>query len=237
MTHASKDNFLLLAKEAKEHHDLPQAKQYLLEALRLGHDSDIVCELCEIYLSQEKGDQAYSLIKEEPDLFSNKKVYNTYLKILKFQHYAIEADQLEYLLDKKLPIKVEPVSQIKQLEIMRNFKKLKYIQERDYLLLYCLSVENFTNLAKSILIDPSPNFALRLSLCEDLVKLGDSEKIQVYILGEAKEFIPKETDLLEKSPIYREVCVSLADYFRQDPSKLPLMIGEMNVCLGMLIRV
>ena len=226
MTHASKDNFLLLAKEAKEHNDLPQAKQYLLEALRLGHDSDIVCELCEIYLSQEKGDQAYSLIKEEPDLFSNKKVYNTYLKILKFQHYAIEADQLEYLLDKKLPIKVEPVSQIKQLEIMRNFKKLKYIQERDYLLLYCLSVENFT--------DPSPNFALRLSLCEDLVKLGDSEKIQVYILGEAKEFIPKETDLLEKSPIYREVCVSLADYFRQDPSKLPLMIGEMNVCLGML---
>jgi len=133
-----------------------------------------------------------------------------------------------------LPIKAEPVSQIKQLEIMRNFKKLKYIQERDYLLLYCLSVENFTNLAKSILIDPSPNFALRLSLCEDLVKLGDSEKIQVYILGEAKEFIPKETDLLEKSPIYREVCVSLADYFRQDPSKLPLMIGEMNVCLGML---
>ena len=31
MTHASKDNFLLLAKEAKEHNDLPQAKQYLLE--------------------------------------------------------------------------------------------------------------------------------------------------------------------------------------------------------------
>ena len=234
MTHASQDNLLLLAKEAKDHNDLPQAKQYLLEALRLGHDSNIVCELCEIYLSQEKGDQAYSLIKEEPDLFSNKKVFDTYLKILAFQHYAIEASQLEYLLDEKLPLKIEPVSQIKQLEIMRNFKKLKYIQERDYLLLYCLSTENFINLAKIILIDPSPNFALRLSLCEDLVKLGYSEKIQVYILGELKDFIPKETDLLEKNPIYREVCVSLADYFRQDPSKLPLMIGEMNVCLGML---
>lgn len=234
MTHASQDNLLLLAKEAKDHNDLPQAKQYLLEALRLGHDSNIVCELCEIYLSQEKGDQAYSLIKEEPDLFSNKKVFDTYLEILAFQHYAIEASQLEYLLDEKLPLKIEPVSQIKQLEIMRNFKKLKYIQERDYLLLYCLSTENFINLAKSILIDPSPNFALRLSLCEDLVKLGYSEKIQVYILGELKDFIPKETDLLEKNPIYREVCVSLADYCRQDPSKLPLMIGEMNVCLGML---
>ena len=221
MTHASQDNLLLLAKEAKDHNDLPQAKQYLLEALRLGHDSNIVCELCEIYLSQEKGDQAYSLIKEEPDLFSNKKVFDTYLEILAFQHYAIEASQLEYLLDEKLPLKIEPVSQIKQLEIMRNFKKLKYIQERDYLLLYCLSTENFINLAKSILIDPSPNFALRLSLCEDLVKLGYSEKIQVYILGEL-------------NPIYREVCVSLADYCRQDPSKLPLMIGEMNVCLGML---
>lgn len=234
MTHASQDNLLLLAKEAKDHNDLPQAKQYLLEALRLGHDSNIVCELCEIYLSQEKGDQAYSLIKEEPDLFSNKRVFDTYLKILAFQHYAIEASQLEYLLDEKLPLKIEPVSQIKQLEIMRNFKKLKYIQERDYLLLYCLSTENFINLAKSMLIDPSPNFVLRLSLCEDLVKLGYSEKIQVYILGELKDFIPKETDLLEKNPIYREVCVSLADYFRQDPSKLPLMIGEMNVCLGML---
>ncbi len=42
MSHASQDNFLLLAKEAKKHNDLPQAKQYLLEALRLGHDSDIV---------------------------------------------------------------------------------------------------------------------------------------------------------------------------------------------------
>ena len=28
MSHASQDNFLLLAKEAKKHNDLPQAKQY-----------------------------------------------------------------------------------------------------------------------------------------------------------------------------------------------------------------
>lgn len=49
---------------------------------------------------------------------------------------------------KKLPVKIELVSQIKQLEIMKNFKQLKYIQEKDYLLLYCLSTENFTNLAK-----------------------------------------------------------------------------------------
>ena len=28
-------------------------------------------------------------------------------------------------------------------------------------------------------MDPSPNFALRLSLCEDLIKLGYSEKVQV----------------------------------------------------------
>lgn len=73
MAHTSQDNLLLLAKEAKENNDLPQAKQYLLEALRLGHDSEIVCELCDIYLSEEKGDQAYSLIKEEPDLFRIKK--------------------------------------------------------------------------------------------------------------------------------------------------------------------
>lgn len=61
-----------------------------------------------------------------------------------------------------------------------------------------MSVENFINLAKSILLDPTPNFALRLSLCEDLIKLGYSKKVQVYILGELKEFVPKETDLLEK---------------------------------------
>lgn len=234
MNSSSQENLLSLAHEAQMHHDLPQAKQYLLEALRLGHDSQIVCELCQIYLNEQKADQAYSLIKEEPDLFSDQEVFKTYLQILQARHFNIEKLELDHLLGRKLETEVTPQPLEVQNKIMRNFRTKRNLTEADYLELFSLSRENFVNLAKSLLLDPAQNFALRLSLCEDLIKLGVDEDIQVYVLGEAKEFNPSQTILLEKDPIYREVCISIADYLRRDPSKLTLMVGELNIVLGML---
>ncbi|GBG04704.1 hypothetical protein NR996_03140 [Lactobacillus rodentium] len=234
MKSSSQENLITLAHEAKENNDLPQAKQYLLEALRLGHESAIVCELSEIYLSENKADQAYSLIKEEPDLFSDQKVFETYLAILKARHFNIEKLQLNHLLHKEIHPTVSPVSEADQQKLMKNFRYLKNITEADYLKLFQLSKENFILLAQSLLLDPSQNFALRLSLCEDLIKLGVEQKMQVIVLGEIKSFIPNQTMLLEKDPIYREVCISIADYLRRDPSKLTLMVGELNIVMGML---
>lgn len=235
MTNASQDNLISLARKAQKNNDIPQAKQYLLEGLRLGHNTDIVCQLCEIYLQQDQDDQAYALLKEEPDLFSDSRVFGIYLDTLQKKHYFIEFLELKNLLNKEdLAIEVEAVDDNKQLQIMQDFLKLKNITQADYLTLFNLDKENFVNFAKSLLLNPAQSFALRISLCEDLVKLGIDQEISVYVLGEEEKFVPNHTLLLEKDPIYREVCVSIADYLRRDPSKLPLMIGEMNVVLGML---
>lgn len=234
MTNASQDNLLSLAQKAQANNDISQAKQYLLEALRMGHRTDIVCQLCSIYLKEDQADQAYILLKEEPDLFSDSEVFKLYLATLEKMHYFIEFLQLKNLLNKNIAANVECVDPEKQIKIMQNFQQLKNITQDDYLQLFCLSKENFVNFAKSLLFNPSQGFALRISLCEDLIKLGVDVTISVYVLGKQEKFIPSQTELLEKDAIYREVCVSIADYLRRDPSKLPLMIGEMNVVLGML---
>lgn len=234
MNTTSQENLISLAHEAEANNDLPQAKQYLLEALRLGHNSEIVCELCEIYLNEEKADQAYMLIKEEPDLFSDIKIFQTYLLILEKRHFNIEKLELDNLLDKEVDSNIGPISEVQQQKLMKNFRNLKNITEADYLKLFQLSKSNFTLLAESLLLDPSQNFALRLSLCEDLIKLGIKKEIKVFVLGEVKSFIPTETMLLEKDPVYHEVCISIADYLRRDPSKLTLMVGELNIVMGML---
>ena len=234
MSNTSQENLISLANEAVKNNDLPQAKQYFLEALRFGHNSKIVCKLCEIYLNEGKADQAYALIKEEPDLFSDNKVFQTYLTILKERNFNIEKIELDNLLKSNLDIKVEPISEAQQQKLMQRFRGLKNITEADYLQLFQLSKENFVLLAESILLDPSQNFALRLSLCEDLIKLRIDKEVKVFILGKAKTFIPAQTMLLEKDPIYREVCISIADYLRRDPSKLTLMVGELNIVMGML---
>lgn len=234
MSNTSQENLISLANEAVKNNDLPQAKQYFLEALRFGHNSKIVCELCEIYLNEGKADQAYALIKEEPDLFSDNKVFQTYLTILKERNFNIEKIELDNLLKSNLDVKVEPISEAQQQKLMQRFRVLKNITEADYLQLFQLSKENFVLLAESLLLDPSQNFALRLSLCEDLIKLRIDKEVKVFILGKAKTFIPAQTMLLEKDPIYREVCISIADYLRRDPSKLTLMVGELNIVMGML---
>lgn len=234
MVNTSQSNLLNLAKQEIEKGNLDEAIQHLLEALRLGHSTEIVCKLCELFLKKNNAKNAYVLIKEEPDLFSDTKVYELYLKILQALNYNIEALELENLSGKKLDIKISPVSEEKQHDIIRNFRTLKAISEDNYLELYKLSEEHFIQLAQSLLIDSTQSFALRLSLCEDLIKLGYDKKVVVSVMGESKSFIPAETMLLQKDPIYRECCVSLADYLKREPSKLPMMVGELNVCLGML---
>ena len=234
MVNKSQRNLLNLAEQAVENEKLDEAVQHLLEALRLGHTTEIVYKLCELFLKQNKPYKAYTLIKEEPDLFSDKKIYDLYLKILKDLNFNIEALELSYLSNQKIDLAISPISEQKQQELMRNFKTLKSVSENDYLKLYQLSKPNFIQLSQSLLIDPTLGFALRLSLCEDLIKLGYDNSVIVSVMGENKTFIPKETMLVQKDPIYRECCISLADYLRREPSKLPIMVGELNVCLGML---
>lgn len=107
MKSLSQKNLMKLSKQNEEKGNIDVAIQNLEEALRISNSLDIVLELCRLYRKNKQEDQAYALIKAQPDLFSNKKVSEEYFKILKANHFFIEALQLENILGKRLPIKVE----------------------------------------------------------------------------------------------------------------------------------
>ena len=117
---------------------------------------------------------------------------------------------------------------------MTGFRKKEQITQLDYQSLLKLNLINFENFSQSLLLDPSQNFAVRLALCEDLVRLNLEKTFKVWILGKQKEFIPNNTPLLEKSTVYTEVIGGIGDHFRNNPSQLPIMLGETNLILGSL---
>lgn len=69
MTSVSQKNLLKLAEENRRKGDLEAAIQNLEEALRGERSLDVVLQLCKLYCDNHQEDQAYALIKEEPDLF------------------------------------------------------------------------------------------------------------------------------------------------------------------------
>lgn len=232
MSSLSQQNLLKLALEDEAKGHLESAIQNLEEALNFGHNNEITVKLCALYRKTKREDQAYTLIKEEPDLFSNKEVYFEYLKILKANHFYIEKEQLARLLNKKIPILIESVNIQKQNQIIKEIRSKTQITQMDYQKLMKLDLVNFKSFAQSVLLDPSQSFALRLALCEDLVKLKLDKTIQVWVLGEVKGFIPKNSFLLEKDPIFQEIIAAVADRFKHNPSQLTLILGEMNLVLG-----
>ncbi len=194
----------------------------------------MILQLCELYCANKQEDQAYALIKEEPDLFSDQRVYQAYCKILQKNNFLIEALQLKNITGLDLPVNVEPVSEDKQQRIMQNFKQKKQVNQADFESLHKLNLINFKTFAQSVLLDPTPDFALRLALCEDLVRLGLKDEFKVWIVGNLEEFVPANTPLLEKEPAYREIISSIGSRFAHNPSQLPLMIGETNLVVGSL---
>lgn len=234
MTSISQQNLLKLAEENKRKGDIEAAIQNLEEALRGEHSLDVILQLCELYCANKQEDQAYALIKEEPDLFSDQRVYQAYCKILQKNNFLIEALQLKHITGLDLPVNVEPVSEDKQQRIMQNFKQKKQVNQADFESLHKLNLINFKTFAQSVLLDPTPDFALRLALCEDLVRLGLKDEFKVWIVGDLEEFVPANTSLLEKEPAYREIISAIGSHFAHNPSQLPLMIGETNLVVGSL---
>lgn len=234
LTTLSQKNLIKLAKKDQDQGNIDSAIQNLEEALNDGHSTEVVLKLCELYLLNKQEDQAYFLIKEEPDLFSNSHVFDEYLKILQANNFFIEAKEVENLLNKKLEIEIIPVETSRQFKIMQEVRNSTSLSQIEYLKLLKLDLNNFKNFAQSILLDPSQNFALRIALCADLVRLGIKDPMKVLILGQEEEFIPAKANLLEKDPLFKEVISSLGDRFYHSPAQLGMMIGEANLVLGNL---
>lgn len=133
-----------------------------------------------------------------------------------------------------LPTKVEPVSEKRQQQIMQEFKQKKHVSQADYESLHKLNLINFKTFSQSLLLDPTLDFTVRLSICEDLVRLGIKDSFKVWIAGKIEKFIPADTPLLEKEAKYREIISAIGARFSHNPSQLPLMIGETNLIVGSL---
>ena len=230
----SQKNFYRLAQEKLDQNQVVEAIKLLEEGLSQGYDHKLAMLLCKLYLDTEEVDQAYSLIKEETDLFSDKKVYQLYLLILKHAHFYIEWLQIKALSGKLPDIAVEPVGEQEQLNIMNQFKQARNVTLGMYQDLFKLNLTNFVSFTQSLLLDPTLEFATRLTLLEDLVKLKLTQKISVKVLDKIEVFIPAETELLRKSPIYREVIYGIGDRYRNRPNELPYILGLVNLFIGTL---
>lgn len=234
MTSVSQKNLLKLAEENKRNGNVEAAIQNLEEALRGEHSLEVILKLCDLYCANNQEDQAYALIKEEPDLFSDQQVYKMYCKTLEQNNFFIEALQLKKLGQIDLSQKVKPVSEQKQQQIMQDFKQKKQISHLDYEKLHKLNLINFKTFAQSLLLDPTLDFAVRLSICEDLVRLGLTDEFKVWIAGNLESFKPAEVSLLERDAKYREIISAIGARFSHNPSQLPLMLGEINLVVGSL---
>lgn len=230
----TQQNLMKLAQKSVAEGKIDTAIQDLEEALRNGRSSEIVVALSQLYRQNKQEDQAYALLKEEPDLFSKKEIFNEYVQVLKANHFLIEALQVKNLSKRTLPFTITPVSLDEQKMIMALFKRQKTITQFDYEQLLKLDLVNFKAFAQSLLLDPAQNFAVRLSLCEDLVRLGVKNQISVWILGKKEQFVPAKTQLLMKSPVYQEIVSAIGSKFSHNPSQLPIMLGEVNLVLGSL---
>lgn len=230
----SQENLYQLAKESDAQGKLEEAIQYLEDALRIGYSKKIAVYLSRLYCKNDQNDQAYSLIKEESDLFSDQNIFDTYCQILSRNNFFIEAEELQRQLNQKLNLVIEPVSESEQNKIMADFRNQKEVTLSDYQQLLKLNLSNFMNFAQSLLLDPTTNFAVRISLCEDLIRLKIDEEISVLVLGKLKKFIPLQTELMQKSPIYREIMYGVGDRYRNRPNQLPYVIGEVNLFVGQL---
>lgn len=234
MMSISQQNLLKLARDNMDHGQVTLAIQNLEEALKMGHSLSIVLALSRLYRQNKQERQAYRLLKEEADLFSDAAVFAEYCQVLKANHFFIEALQVKHLSRRSLKTQVLPVSAQQQKQIMSAFNRLSHITEADYQQLLQLNLPNFEAFAKSLLLNPQQQFAVRLALCEDLVRLGIKEKLLVWVLGQEVSFVPVKSCLLEQDPLYREVIAAIGARFRNNPSQLPLMLGEANLVLGSL---
>lgn len=233
MTNSQKELFEI-ALQCEKRNDIDGAISNLEEALRLGYDGKVTVKLSELYRMQDQKDQAYLVMKMVPDLFSDKTVFEEYAKVLQENNFLIEALQLKNLSSNRINLTVKPADLSEQRKIIKEFQAKTVITQTDYLKLFKLDLPTYLTFCKSLLLNITQSFAIRLTICEDLIKLGIKEEIPVIILGKEYRFVPVQTCLLKKNTIYQDVISIIYTRYNKEPNKLPLMLGEANLSLGSL---
>lgn len=218
-----------LAQKALTIGDLERAKHCYLQYLSVQHDIKCVIALGNIFLQEKRPDEAYKLLKDESDLFSDDMLFKFYLKVLQERHFYIEAKQVSYLLGKPLAIEILPIVGSDADKIMLDFHKLNIITQEDYIKLYSLDEETFIEFSKSLLLDPTTNFMVKATLCNDFIKLGVSQKSNIRILGQMQSFVPADTSIFYQNSIYKYLISFLKHHYENNPSKMNLLVNEITI--------
>lgn len=230
----SSENLLKLARESQDAGNIDQAIKYLEEALRTETDPKLLFELSKLYEGQGNYWLAYSAIKHMPN-YLDSQYQDYFFKLLAKNNFLIEALQIEANTDLKICQKYQivAVDDRTQSQIMKKLRQ-KNITEEAYAQVLKLSLTNFKNFVRATLVDPTAEFALRISLIEECSKLRLDEQFSVLVDGQPTTFVPKETIHFLQEPLYLETLAEVNKLLVKDPSYKALAIASTNIILGAL---
>lgn len=231
----SQQHLLKLAQGSERAGDLDSAISNLEEAVLTARSTELVTQLARLYRQNKQGLLAYHTIKALPDYLTGKAL-TEYWNILAANHFFIEAMEL-VASDSKLvapaDVNVTPVSVSRQEIIIKQYHNVGLVED-NYLQVLQLDFKHFMLLIRSYLLDPNANFAIRLSLVEECVRLRLETPLQVLILDQLKTVIPSQLPLMYQSAQYQTILAAALAQIAKSPSQRPLVLSCVNLIVGSL---
>lgn len=250
----TQQELLNLANEAVAEEKFSMARDYLIEANKVGVQDTVSRRLVEVELLLEEKDQAYLTLRELPDLFSNLEIFALYQRVLVANSLLIEQLQVIAQLTKNYAQKtiapyiaiiereqVTPLALAEQNEtyeaILTKFARGAQLGQAELYALHQLELERYLQLVRFNLLSPNLAQQNRIVLVEDLVRLVFNDKVDLMFFGEKKSFIPANTKLFQQTAIYRQGIQIIEEKFYKDPTLFAQVLSEFGYCLQLLYPV
>lgn len=250
----TQQELLNLANEAVAEEKFSMARDYLIEANKVGVQDTVSQRLVEVELLLEEKDQAYLTLRELPDLFSNLEIFALYQRVLVANSLLIEQLQVIAQLTKNYAQKtiapyiaiiereqVTPLALAEQNKtyeaILTKFARGAQLGQAELYALHQLELERYLQLVRFNLLSPNLAQQNRIVLVEDLVRLVFNDKVDLMFFGEKKSFIPANTKLFQQTAIYRQGIQIIEEKFYKDPTLFAQVLSEFGYCLQLLYPV
>lgn len=250
----TQQELLNLANEAVAEEKFSMARDYLIEANKVGVQDTVSRRLVEVELLLEEKDQAYLTLRELPDLFSNLEIFALYQRVLVANSLLIEQLQVIAQLTKNYAQKTiapyiaiierEQVTPLALAEknktyevILTKFAQGAQLGQAELYALHQLELERYLQLVRFNLLSPNLAQQNRIVLVEDLVRLVFNDKVDLMFFGEKKSFIPANTKLFQQTAIYRQGIQIIEEKFYKDPTLFAQVLSEFGYCLQLLYPV
>lgn len=250
----TQQELLNLANEAVAEEKFSMARDYLIEANKVGVQDTVSRRLVEVELLLEEKDQAYLTLRELPDLFSNLEIFALYQRVLVANSLLIEQLQVIAQLTKNYAQKtialyiaiiereqVTPLALAEQNKtyeaILTKFARGAQLGQAELYSLHQLELERYLQLVRFNLLSPNLAQQNRIVLVEDLVRLVFNDKVDLMFFGEKKSFIPANTKLFQQTAIYRQGIQIIEEKFYKDPTLFAQVLSEFGYCLQLLYPV